>query len=293
MRRFELVEGKSAKFWQADVSGSTFIVEYGRLGTAGQRKEKDFGSDALAKREYEKKVAEKLREGYSEVRTDGAAQAPKGAKGAQAASAKLDLPPRIATRPGPVPEAAILASATALSELALTAGRRSFVTAHAFKRARRALRALGGADVSTLPTVAAELDRVMDLAVRADGPRLSLARCMELLAELPTSAFERAMERWQAGKNAPAMVALLTKEVEELEDAELAFRLGALITTRPGRTQMSDAGVRKASGALLPLLQAHLVRRSSSPRKHLAAVDTAGDTFAAERVAALLKAAGG
>src|SRR5262249_36555896 len=41
VRRFELVEGKSAKFWQADVSGTIFIVEFGRLGTAGQRNEKD------------------------------------------------------------------------------------------------------------------------------------------------------------------------------------------------------------------------------------------------------------
>jgi predicted DNA-binding WGR domain protein len=35
VRRFEFVEGKSAKFWQAEAVGATFIVEFGRLGTKG------------------------------------------------------------------------------------------------------------------------------------------------------------------------------------------------------------------------------------------------------------------
>ncbi len=63
MRRFEFVEGKSAKFWQAESVGATFIVEFGRLGTKGQRKEKDFPNEDAAKKDLEKKIAEKLREG--------------------------------------------------------------------------------------------------------------------------------------------------------------------------------------------------------------------------------------
>ena len=66
------VEGTSAKFWQAESSGTTFIVEFGRLGTKGQRKEKDFPNEDAAKKELAKKIAEKLREGYSEVATTGA-----------------------------------------------------------------------------------------------------------------------------------------------------------------------------------------------------------------------------
>ena len=292
MRRFELVEGKSAKFWQADVSGTTFVVEYGRLGTSGQRKEKDFGNEAAARRELEKKIAEKLREGYAEVRTDGDAAAPKGAKGAQAASAKLDLPPRIAAGGAPT-EAAVLASASALAALTTAVGRRSFVTAHAHRRARRALRSLGGADPSAHPALARELDRVLDLAVHDAGPRLSLGRCLELLSELPTGAFERAMERWSAAKKAPAGVAWLAAEVEALGDAELAFRLGSLLLDRPGRSMSSEAGWGRRLAALLPHLQAQLARKSSSPRKHLGAMDARGDAFLAGRIAQAAKAAGG
>lgn len=293
MRRFELVEGKSAKFWQADVSGTTFVVEYGRLGTTGQRKEKDFGNEAAARRELEKKIAEKLREGYSEVRTDGGATAPKGAKGAQAASAKLDLPPRIATSGEPPPEGAVTASVSALAALAASVGRRSFVTAHAHRRARRALRALGGADPSAHPALAKELDGVLDLAVREGGPRLSLGRCLELLAELPTASFERAMERWAQAAKAPAGAAWLASQVEALDDAELAFRLGALLLDRPGRSMSSEAGWSRGLAALMPHLQAQLARKGSSPRKHLGAMDALGDTFLAERIAQAAKAAGG
>ncbi len=293
MRRFELVEGKSAKFWQADVSGTTFVVEYGRLGTGGQRKEKDFGNEAAARRELEKKIAEKLREGYSEVAAGAAAAAPKGAKGAQAASAKLELPPRIATSSSAPPEAALLASVAALSALAASVGRRSFVTAHAHRRARRALRALGGADPAAHPALARELDRVLDLAVREGGPRLSVGRCLELLSELPTPAFERAMERWADAKKAPSSVAWLASEIEALGDAELAFRLGALLLDRPGRSMSSEPGWSRKLSALLPHLQAQLVRRSSSPRKHLGGMDAGGDTFLAGRIAQAARAAGG
>jgi predicted DNA-binding WGR domain protein len=293
VRRFELVEGKSAKFWQADVSGPTFIVEYGRLGTSGQRKEKDFGNEPAARRELEKKIAEKLREGYSEVQAAGAAAAPKGVKGAQAASAKLELPPRIAAASSAPSDAALLASVSALSALSASVGRRSFMTAHAHRRARRALRALGGADPAAHPALVHELDRVVDLAARESGPRLSVGRCLELLAELPTPAFERAMERWAQAKKAPAGVAWLASEVEELGDAELAFRLGALLLDRPGRSMSSQAGWNKRLAALLPHLQAQLVRRGSSPRKHLGAMDSRGDTFLAGRIAQAAKAAGG
>ena len=61
MRRFEFVDGGSSKFWAAEASGNTFTVVYGRIGTAGQRKDKAFPDSAAAQREYDKKVAEKLK----------------------------------------------------------------------------------------------------------------------------------------------------------------------------------------------------------------------------------------
>src|SRR5688572_29295010 len=118
MRRFEFVEGTSAKFWMAGVEGSNFVVVYGRLGTSGQRKEKAFPSEDAAARELEKKIAEKLREGYCEVSAagaPGAAAPPPGAKGAAAASVKLDLPPR-GTPGEPTPER-IKAATDALAAL--------------------------------------------------------------------------------------------------------------------------------------------------------------------------------
>lgn len=292
MRRFELVEGKSAKFWQAEARGTVFVVEYGRLGTAGQRKEKDFGNEAAAARELEKKINEKLREGYSEVQTGGSAAAPKGAKGAQAASAKLDLPPRIAASSGPPSEESVRAAVAALDALAASVGRRSFVTAHAAKRARRALRGLGGADPAGVPLLGAALDRVLDLAVRDGGPRLAVGRCLELLSELPTSAFERAMERWRAARKPPSGIGLLDAEIEALGDAELAYRLGALLLDREGRSASSPSGWNKRLSALLPHLQAQLVRRGSSPRKHLGGLSSAGDEFLSARIAQAAKAAG-
>ena len=292
MRRFELVEGKSAKFWQGEVSGTTFIVEYGRLGTGGQRKEKDFGDEGAARRELEKKITEKLREGYSEVVAGAAAAAPKGAKGAQAASAKLDLPPRLKVAAGPPNETAVRWAVTALDRLAISVGRRSFVTAHAARQARRGLELLGGVDPAAHPALAASLDRVLDMAARETGPRLSMAHAMGLLEELPTSAFERAMERWTAAKKAPPGVAFLVSEIEALEDAELAFRLGALLLDRQGRSTSSPVGWSRKLGALLPHLQAHLARRSSTPRKHLGSLDARGDDLLAARIAEAAKAAG-
>lgn len=293
MRRFELVEGKSAKFWQAEVSGTKFVVEYGRLGTAGQRKEKEFPNEDGARKELTKKIAEKLREGYGEVEAGAVAQAAKGKKGAEAASAKLQLPPRLQVT-GQPPSLPLLARASAaLIRLGSSLGKRSFVTAHAHKHARDALAALGGVDPAAYPELEKELDNVLDLAVAPKGPRLALGRCLELLLELQTPAFERAMERWANAKQAPVGIAWLATEIEALGDVELAFRLGALLLDRPGRSMSSSAGFGKRLSALMPHLQAQLIRKNSSPRKHFAAMDARGDTFLLARIAQASKAAEG
>src|SRR4029453_10261889 len=98
MRRFEFLEGHSNKFWCPELQGNTFIVTYGRIGTAGQRKEKAFPDEDSARREYDKKVAEKLREGYTEV-TEGGGEAPAPvAARKEAPPAKPELPPRLRAR---------------------------------------------------------------------------------------------------------------------------------------------------------------------------------------------------
>lgn len=66
-RRFEFSEGTSNKFWEVKVEGEQQIVRYGKIGTEGQVKEKDFDSAAEAKADTKKLIAEKTGKGYREV----------------------------------------------------------------------------------------------------------------------------------------------------------------------------------------------------------------------------------
>jgi predicted DNA-binding WGR domain protein len=67
MGRYEFVEGTSSKFWEITLSGSSFTVRYGRIGTSGQTQEKTFPTEAKAKAEHDKLVKEKTGKGYVEV----------------------------------------------------------------------------------------------------------------------------------------------------------------------------------------------------------------------------------
>ena len=51
MRRFELVEGSSSKFWEIELDGWDVTVRFGRIGTQGQAKTKSLASDAAARKE--------------------------------------------------------------------------------------------------------------------------------------------------------------------------------------------------------------------------------------------------
>lgn len=76
MRRFELVDGTSSKFWEVAVDGSTLRLRYGRIGTQGQAKDKDCASAAAAQAEADKLIREKTGKGYSEVGAVAAAPVP-------------------------------------------------------------------------------------------------------------------------------------------------------------------------------------------------------------------------
>ncbi|MGW6704936.1 WGR and DUF4132 domain-containing protein [Streptomyces sp. NPDC054956] len=67
MRRWEYVEGGSAKFWEAEGEGTSVTVRFGRTGTAGQTRVKEFASPADAQSHLVKAIAEKERKGYAEV----------------------------------------------------------------------------------------------------------------------------------------------------------------------------------------------------------------------------------
>ncbi|WP_437837813.1 WGR domain-containing protein [Sorangium sp. So ce1153] len=292
MRRFEFVQGTSAKFWMADVDDRTFIVVYGRLGTAGQRKEKAFPTAEAAARELEKKVAEKLREGYQEVAAEGGAPAG-GAPAASAEAAappppKLDLPPRV--RPGEATEARRKTAVQALSALAAARGRRSWALGRAVRRARRALEALGGLDPATDAALVAALDTLMARVVAPSAPdRLPLVRAIELLSELDAAAFARAVrDTWKAPpatSPAAGALAILKRQLEELGDPELGLRLGALLVDRPHHGSMSaEAGWALRWKALAPHLEAHLGRTGRSLRDYLASIDAGSDPHVAQRL---------
>ena len=91
MRRFELVDGKSNKFWEIDREGTSYTVRYGRIGTSGQTTNKSFGDEAAAQGAYEKVIKEKTGKGYVEVGED-AAPAPASAAAAPALASAAPAP---------------------------------------------------------------------------------------------------------------------------------------------------------------------------------------------------------
>lgn len=71
--RLEFKDGKSNKFWQAELRRTWLDVSWGRIGTRGQTKRQVFGTASLGKQAFEKLVMEKKKKGYREL---GAAPAP-------------------------------------------------------------------------------------------------------------------------------------------------------------------------------------------------------------------------
>ncbi|MCL2325918.1 MAG: WGR domain-containing protein, partial [Proteobacteria bacterium] len=69
MARYELIEGTSSKFWEIELTGSSFTTTYGKIGTSGQSATKSFDSDEKARKEHDKIVAEKVKKGYKAVGT--------------------------------------------------------------------------------------------------------------------------------------------------------------------------------------------------------------------------------
>jgi predicted DNA-binding WGR domain protein len=67
MPRYEFSEGTSNKFWEINLGSKQFSTTYGKIGTDGQTTIKTFPSDADAKKEHDKLVAEKTKKGYALV----------------------------------------------------------------------------------------------------------------------------------------------------------------------------------------------------------------------------------
>src|ERR1044072_9127116 len=66
MRTFQYSDAKSHKFWNIEVSGKSFTVTYGKVGSDGQTQTKNFASDEKAQAEADKLIKEKVKKGYVE-----------------------------------------------------------------------------------------------------------------------------------------------------------------------------------------------------------------------------------
>jgi uncharacterized protein (TIGR02996 family) len=64
MARYEFSEGSSNKFWEIALEGKSFTTTWGRIGSEGQSTTKTFNSEAQAKAEHDKLIAEKTAKGY-------------------------------------------------------------------------------------------------------------------------------------------------------------------------------------------------------------------------------------
>lgn len=80
MLRLELMDGKSCKFWEIELSGASYVVRWGRIGAEGQAKQKGFSDAEQAREEHDKLVAQKTKKGYVVVTGASAGKATKPKK---------------------------------------------------------------------------------------------------------------------------------------------------------------------------------------------------------------------
>ena len=95
MARYEFSDGKSNKFWEIEISGSEVTTTWGRIGTDGQSKTKDYGSADKAQKEHDKLITSKTKKGYEPVgggaKPKKKAAKKKTAKKAAAAEAETEV----------------------------------------------------------------------------------------------------------------------------------------------------------------------------------------------------------
>ncbi|MFZ5894574.1 MAG: WGR domain-containing protein [Myxococcota bacterium] len=99
MKRFELVEGGSSKFWEVEAKESTLTVRFGRIGTKGQTQEKSFASEAAAIAERDKLIRDKTKKGYRAVDANDEANDDKSET--EAVVAKVSAPAKARSKPKP------------------------------------------------------------------------------------------------------------------------------------------------------------------------------------------------
>lgn len=66
-RYFELVDGKSSKFWQVEHNELSMVICYGRIGKSGTQQTKEFDSKDAIEKAINKLITEKTKKGYIEI----------------------------------------------------------------------------------------------------------------------------------------------------------------------------------------------------------------------------------
>ncbi len=74
--RLEYTDEKSNKFWEIEVSGNSHTVRFGKAGTEGQSKTKEFPSEEAAQKDADKQIGGKLKKGYLEKKTGTGSKSP-------------------------------------------------------------------------------------------------------------------------------------------------------------------------------------------------------------------------
>jgi predicted DNA-binding WGR domain protein/DNA polymerase III delta prime subunit len=66
----EYRRGGSSKYWEISVEGNAHTVRFGRIGTRGQSRTKEFPDSSAARRDAERLAGSKRRKGYTDLRDD-------------------------------------------------------------------------------------------------------------------------------------------------------------------------------------------------------------------------------
>ncbi len=77
VERYECTQGGHNKFWEVELRNTTLVIRFGRIGTDGQKLEKNFETEEGASTAKDKLVKEKLGKGYTKI---GAGEGSKAGK---------------------------------------------------------------------------------------------------------------------------------------------------------------------------------------------------------------------
>lgn len=71
-REFYLQDDRSNKFWTIELVGNAHIIHHGRIGAQGKATQKEFADAKLARKDFDKLIASKLKKGYVEGKVSDA-----------------------------------------------------------------------------------------------------------------------------------------------------------------------------------------------------------------------------